>query len=504
MAQLTLIAQPVIQVTAQAYAFFLEHNYDFAHLQPFIQKFSTPIDTIAKQRGFTGKAGDSLVVSAVFEGQAIVVLLFGVGDLTQGSRAVEQFRRAVGRLVRVIEQYKLETIALEIPDPVQLNISYERIGQELATVAYQASYHFDEFITDATRKFHRDFTLILSAPAQEQVQIQVQEGINKGIAIGVAINQARYWCDLPPSVLTPAELARQAHDHAKEHNLEITIFDETALEALGMGGITGVSRGSEQEACLVILEYKTEHPNAPTIALVGKGVTFDSGGLSIKPAVSMETMKDDMAGAAVVLGVMQVIGQLKPTVNVVALAPLAENMPSGSALHPGDILKFYNGKTAEIKNTDAEGRLLLADALSYAVEHYKPDIIIDIATLTGACAHALGPFYAGVMGNNMHLLDKLFVASASSGDKIWHLPLEDDYEVAIKSDVADMSNIGNPKYFAGAITAALFLRHFVGTTAWAHLDIAGTAFGVPDLSYFRPGATGFGIRLLTDLIMHWA
>ncbi len=272
---------------------------------------------------------------------------------------------------------------------------------------------------------------------------------------------------------------------------------------MGMGGIYAVTRGSDQECRLAILEYRAPEPDAPTIALVGKGVTFDSGGLSIKPAKSMETMKDDMAGAAVVIGVMRIIAQFKPRINVVALAPMSENMTGGSAGKPGDIVRFYNGKTAEVKNTDAEGRLMLADAISYAVKHYKLDAIIDIATLTGSCAQALGPFYCGLFSQHDPLVKKLEQASHHSGDRVWRLPMDNDYKAAIKSDVADMCNIGNPNYMAGAITAAFFLKYFVDDVPWAHLDIAGTAFGVPDMSYFRPGATGFGTRLLTDLIMHW-
>jgi Leucyl aminopeptidase len=270
-----------------------------------------------------------------------------------------------------------------------------------------------------------------------------------------------------------------------------------------MGGLAAVGRGSDQDCQMVILEYKAKRKNAPTIAFVGKGITFDSGGLSIKPALNMETMKDDMSGAAAVITTMEVLAHLKPDVNVVALAPLAENLPSGKATMPGDIVTFYNGKTAEVRNTDAEGRLVLADALSYAVKHYKPDAIIDIATLTGACAYALGPFFTGLMSQHDTLVKDIEISAQRSGDRVWRLPLHDDYQIAIRSDISDMCNIGAPKYMAGAITAAHFLKHFVGQTPWAHLDIAGTAFNVPDLPYYKQGATGVGVRLLVDLAMHW-
>jgi len=217
----------------------------------------------------------------------------------------------------------------------------------------------------------------------------------------------------------------------------------------------------------------------------------------------METMKEDMSGAAAVIATMEAIAQLKPNVNVIGVTPLAENLPSGKATKPGDVVRFYNGKTAEIKNTDAEGRLVLADALAYVAKHYKPDAIIDIATLTGACAHALGPFHTGLMSQHDDLVDIVEESAEHSGDHVWRLPLSDDYKIAIKSDVADICNIGSQKYAAGAITAAHFLKNFVGDIPWVHLDIAGTAFNVPDRPYFRSGATGVGVRLMTDIAQHW-
>ena len=252
------------------------------------------------------------------------------------------------------------------------------------------------------------------------------------------------------------------------------------------------------------MEYKTKQKDAPTIALVGKGITFDTGGISIKPSGGMEAMKDDMAGAAAVVSVIEAISHLKPAVNVIAFAPLAENMPSGTATRPGDIVRFYNGMTAEIKNTDAEGRLILADALAYAVKNYKPDIMIDMATLTGACAYALGPFFAGLLSQHDEVAEKILASSCRTGDRCWRLPMDNDFRVAIKSDAADICNTGNERYRAGTITAGFFLQNFVGKTPWAHLDIAGTAFNVPDISYYRTGGTGFGVRLLIDFVMNYA
>jgi leucyl aminopeptidase len=215
-------------------------------------------------------------------------------------------------------------------------------------------------------------------------------------------------------------------------------------------------------------------------------------------------MKDDMAGAAAVISTMEALAHLKPRINVIALAPITENLISGHATKPGDIIQFYNGKTAEIKNTDAEGRLILADALSYAVKHYRLDAIINIATLTGSCAYALGPFFGGLMSKHENLSARLLAAAKKSGDRLWPLPFHDDYKPAVRSTVADLCNAGNAKYRAGAITAGFFLKNFVDDVPWVHLDVAGTSFDVPDMPYFRPGATGFGVRLFIDLITDWS
>jgi leucyl aminopeptidase len=281
------------------------------------------------------------------------------------------------------------------------------------------------------------------------------------------------------------------------------MFEEAEIIQMGMGGLAGVSRGSDQDARFVIMEYNCGIKDAPTLGFVGKGITFDSGGLSIKPAASMETMKEDMSGAAAVIASMDALAQLKPSVNIVGITPLSENLPSGKATKPGDVVTFYNGKTAEVLNTDAEGRLILADALSYAVKHFKLDMLIDLATLTGACAYALGPCFTGMFSQHDAMVDRVVEAAKTSGDRVWRLPLHDDYAIAIKSDIADISNIGSKAYMAGGTTAAHFLKNFVNDTPWVHLDIAGTAFNVPDITYYRKGATGVGVRLLVDLAMNW-
>lgn len=491
----------ILETSFEGYVLFLEADYNAQRLESVAQKMFPAIHATLQGRCFTANAGSHLELTIMHQDKPVSLIIIGLGKRKNHKLDLEQYRRAVGRLVRYTENHKLKNVGFIMPEADDFGITIERLAQETATVLHKASYHFDNFITQPSCKLSYDSEVVFGVQPKDEATVKA--GIERGMIIARAINLARYWCDMPPSDLTPAILAQHAESIGKSHNLKTTIFTEPQIIAMGMGGLYGVSRGSVEECRLAILEYKTEKPNAPTIALVGKGITFDSGGLSIKPALSMETMKDDMAGAAVVIATMQVLAQLKPDINVVALAPMSENMISGAATKPGDILRFYNGKTAEVKNTDAEGRLILADALSYAIANYKLDAIIDIATLTGACAQALGPFYAGLMSQHEELAEKVTQAAKMSGDKVWPLPMNDDFKPAIRSDVADLSNLGSPRYAAGAITAAFFLQSFVGDVPWVHLDVAGVAFGVPDMSYYRPGATGFGIRLFVDLIMNW-
>ncbi len=466
---------------------------DFTHLY-------APLSQMIKKCGFTGGAGTQLMISAIRDGRPVHLLLVGLGSENKTAyERLEQARRAMGLIVRAAEQIKAAHVAAVMPDHHWFGLSEFEITKELVAAAMMASYHFDQFITEPSAKLTQNSEITLCAPAILHNKMDV--GMEFGQRIGHAVNQARQWCDLPADILTPTILAEHAARIADVHNLKSTIFDEVTVKKMGMGGLAAVSAGSAQECRFVVLEYKSAEKNAPTIALTGKGITFDSGGISIKPASRMDEMKDDMAGAAAVISTMEAIAHLKPRVNVIAIAPIAENMPSGTAIRPGDIITFYNGKTAEVKNTDAEGRLILADAISYAVKHYKPDALITIATLTGSCAAALGPFFAGMMSNHDDLVSRLSEASTRSGDRLWRLPFHEDYKKAIRSTVADMCNIGNENYKAGAITAGFFLQNFVEETPFVHLDIAGTSFNVPDMSYYRPGATGFGVRLFIEFLM---
>jgi len=457
------------------------------------------IPLLLREAKMHGKEGTACAIPLIQNDAIKWLIIAGLGK-RMVTIPVENYRRALGRAVKLLQSHKVMSAALYVPDAALFGQNIAYIIKQTATIACMAAYRFDEYITNQECKVPQDLDLelITTNPDHEHAT-----SLKEGMLIGKVVNKVRHWIDLPPAALTPVELAGKANEIAKKYELKATIYDEPEIRAMGMGGLAGVSAGSEQDCKLVVLEYHGGGKGAPTLGFVGKGITFDSGGLSLKPAASMETMKEDMSGAAAVIGAMEIIGQLKPAINIIALAPLSENLPSGTATKPGDILRFYNGKTAEVRNTDAEGRLILADALSYAVKHYKLDALVDLATLTGACAYALGPFFSGLMSKDQALIERIKAAAESSGDRVWPLPFDDDYKKAIKSEVADICNIGSNKYKAGAITAGFFLSNFVEDVPWAHLDIAGTAFDVPDISYYSSGATGVGVRLLVDLALAW-
>lgn len=493
----------LVQLKTRCCAVLVAQDFDFQALDPRIKDAFPALKTIISQERFTGRFGSYVTVPLVENDMVTHLIFMGMGKPATGKThiAIEQYRRSIGSIIRLAEKHHWASVAIQLPDAALFGVSDEYLAQQSAEIAKMAMYSFDKYITDPERKSRVSEVIFVGTNHDKKA---LEKGVAFGSELGQAVNVARHWIDLPPISLTPQEMVLQAHDIAKENGLKITVFNEEQINKMGMGGLAAVGRGSERDCQFIILEYSCGNPKAPTLGFVGKGITFDSGGLSIKPAESMETMKDDMAGAAAVLASMQLLSKIKPDVNIVGFMPVSENLPSGKAIKPGDIVTFYNGKTAEIKNTDAEGRLILADALSYAEKHYKLDVMIDLATLTGSCAAALGPHYSGLMTQDDSLADVLMKLSDISGDALWRLPLPDDYRIAIKSPVADLANIGSKRYMAGAITAGLFLSNFVEKTPWAHLDIAGSAFSVPDISYYRnDSATGVGVRLLVHMALNW-
>lgn len=326
--------------------------------------------------------------------------------------------------------------------------------------------------------------------------------MTRGSRAALAVCAARDMANEPANFWTPARFAEYGRKIAGEQNLKCTVLNKAALKRLGMGGILAVNQGSAEPAALVILEYRGGGKGCPTLLLVGKGLTFDSGGISLKPAAGMEDMKYDMCGGAAVLAAMQAVAEERPQgLNVVALVPATDNMTGSAALRPGDIITQYGGRTVEVVNTDAEGRLLLADALAYGIEKFKPTAVVDVATLTGAVIVGLGHHRTGLLANNDALAAQILAAGERSGEPLWRLPLGPEYSRLLKSEVADLKNIGDKT--AGTITAAAFLQEFVGETPWAHLDIAGTAWGMEKSYINGKSPSGTAVRTLLQLIRDW-
>ncbi|KKT01988.1 MAG: putative cytosol aminopeptidase [candidate division TM6 bacterium GW2011_GWF2_43_17] len=505
MLDMQLKKHPLSETHEGAYVLFVNSDSGIDKEQRvFLEGLTIDFDALAAQTKFTATLEATLVCQGRRGDTLVWVLIVGLGTVsTNASEVLTSLRLAAARSIRYFENTVIANFACEFPTFNVPGLDTFAVAQELATAWMTAAYQFNTYMTDQERHLRGSYQITLIAREAEHEAIQT--GWDRGVWEGFAVNQARLWCDMPPCDLTPTTLADHFAEIASAHdNLSCQVFAKKELEALGMGGILAVSQGSSQEPRLIVAEYKPEGSYTQTVGLVGKGVTFDSGGISIKPSQNMDEMKDDMAGAATVLAAMQAIAHLKPHVRVIAVAPLTENMPGGSATKPGDIIYHYNGKTSEIKNTDAEGRLILADALAYICKQYELDILVDLATLTGACAYALGPFYAGLMTRTFGLREQLVAAGEISGDRVWPLPFTDEYKKAVVSDVADVCNIGKDGYRAGAITAGMFLEHFVDeTVAWAHLDIAGVSFKVLNKCHLRStGATGFGVRLLVAMLMN--
>lgn len=491
-------------ISSKAVAILLPEKFNAKDLPKDLPSCGIDVAQFLAESKFTGASGTVAELTIQIKPKKIMHLFFvgmGAHDVSKKFN-LETIRRCFGSIIKWAQSKGYDELAVDLPKAKDYGVEQDYFLQQLTVISFIAFYKFDKFITTIDKK-DRERVIQLFLCVNVSDQTLAESGLETGVMIGDAVNQAREWVDTPPSKLTPTILADYAQAVAKEQGLQCTVFGEKEIIKMGMGGIAGVAAGSDQDAKFVILEYKTKKPKAQTIAFVGKGITFDSGGLSIKPANSMEEMKEDMAGAASVINAMAALSELKPDVNVIGIAAITENLLGGSAQKPGDIVTFYNGKTAEVRNTDAEGRLILADALSYAVKNYKLDAIIDVATLTGACIYAVGPFFSAMISDHDELAAHVHKAGEISGDRVWRLPFTLDFKDAIKSHIADMQNIGNPAISAGTITAAWFLRNFTGDVPWVHLDIASSAYNVPNISYFGKGATGSSVRLLIEIAMQW-
>jgi leucyl aminopeptidase len=431
---------------------------------------------------FTAKVGQVAHVHAL--GRRIVVT--GLGPRVETS--AETLRRAASAGVRRARDLGARTVAAEV---LGERLPARQRAQALVEGALLGTYSFDRYKREKAERAVEELRVV---EADARRGKEVTEGARRGEAFARGTWLARDLINTPAKDLSPTDLAKAAADLAKEKKLGITIFDRAECRKMGMGAFLGVAAGSAEPPKFIHLRYVPAGRKKKCVALIGKGVTFDSGGLDLKTSEGMLRMKYDMAGAAAVLGIMGALPALKPGVEVHGLIAATENMPSGSATRPGDVLRAMNGTTIEVGNTDAEGRLTLADALCYAAAHVKPDEVVDMATLTGACVIALGPLCAGLMANNRGLARRLLGAADAAGEHLWELPLVEEYREGLKSDVADLNNVG-PRG-GGAITAGLFLKEFAGSMAWAHLDIAGPAFTEKDLPLAPKGATGTAVRTL--------
>ncbi|HUM16532.1 MAG TPA: leucyl aminopeptidase [Candidatus Nitrosotalea sp.] len=428
------------------------------------------------------------------------VLVVGLGPHRRGGPAItrthadaESVRRAASAAVRRARDLGAATIAVFMPPD---GLSPRERAQAVVEGALLGTYRFDKYLKEKNGKVVRSLTVL--EPDRRGVA-GAREGLRLGRIWAEAACLTRDLVNEPANVVTPTFLARHASEIAQEGGLGLKILERADCAKMGMGAYVGVAQGSEEPPKFIHLTYTPKGRARRRVAIIGKGITFDSGGLDLKTADGMLRMKDDMAGAAAVLGLFQALPRLKPPVEVHGLIAATENMPSGTAQRPGDIVRAMNGLTVEIGNTDAEGRLTLADALSYAVKHIEPDEMVDMATLTGAVVIALGQGLSGVMASDDGLAARVLSAADAAGERMWRLPLHEEYKDGLKSDVADLNNISSQRG-AGAIVAALFMREFTSGVPWAHLDIAGTAFTERELPLGPKGATGVTVRTLLEYL----
>jgi leucyl aminopeptidase len=430
-----------------------------------------------------GKSGE---VKTVVGKKGAIAFIFGLGN--RGELNAETLRKAGGGVSKACNANKINSVSFLVP----VDAKDDYMSQAAAEGLVLGSYQFNEFKTTDDDPFEMKDATIVGGN---------KKAVEKGTIIANGVCLARNVENRPGNIATPSHLAENAKAIGKAGGMKVTVFDREKFTKMGMGALAGVASGTEVPPKFIIMEYMGGPKKQKPKVLVGKGLTFDSGGISIKPAAKMDEMKYDMCGSGVVLGVMKAVSELKPKMNIIGIIPSTENMSGDKAYRPGDVLTAYNGKTIEVLNTDAEGRLILADALSYSSKHYDPEYMIDFATLTGAVVVALGHVATGIMGTDEALVGAIKSSSKTTGEKVWEFPLWDEYLEQVKSKIADVKNVGAPMQ-AGSIAGGAFLEAFVGEDIpWCHFDIAGTAWGDKDLPYQNKGtATGEVIRLVVDLL----
>jgi leucyl aminopeptidase len=425
------------------------------------------------------------------------ILLMGLGK--RGDFHLDKWRGTVSKAARILRDKGAKELSLCPYLRGERKISLEDFSQGLVEGIYLGLYQFTEFKTEEREKIKEVEQVHLVIPDEKRIS-PIQKAVDTAEIISKAVYLTRDLVSRPANRKTPSMLAQVAEDVAENNGLRWEALNMEEMKELGMGAFLAVASGSREPPKFIILEYKPSKRGLETMVIIGKAITFDSGGLSLKPSENMDKMKHDMGGGAAAIGIMQAASQLKLPLHLVGLIPATENLPSGSAYRPGDILNSLSGKTIEVISTDAEGRLVLADALAYS-RRAKPKAIIDLATLTGACIIALGENVTGMMGNNEELKARVRRAADRTGEKVWELPLWEEYEEQLKSEVADIKNVGGRP--AGTITGGTFLKKFVGEHPWVHLDIAGPVWTNNDKPYVPKGATGVGVRLVVQLLRDW-
>ena len=480
---------PSRKKTEMLCGFVLENSEKILGMNNIDSKITFSIKQSLKD--MKGENGKITVVPTNNKTQAKRILLAGIGKKEKIDN--DTIRFVSGKIAQKASELKLREFSIITP-PSYL-IEPISAASQITEGFKMALYKFEKF-KSKKEKSSPDISIFVPKSNKISKAIKNSEIVSDGVIFTKSI------ANLPPNECNPTTLAIIAKGIAKNNKMKCVVFSKNELKKKGFGGITAVGQGSKNEPKLIILEHQGGSRNEKPIVLVGKAVTFDTGGISLKPGDKMDEMKFDKCGGCTVLGIMKAVSELKLPINVVGIVPSVENMPGGDSYRPGDIIKLYNGKTAEILNTDAEGRLILADALAFGEKQYSPKAIIDFATLTGACIVALGTNVAAIISNNERLTQKIKDSSRRTTEEIWELPLNEDYMNMIKSDVADMKNVGIGRA-AGTITAAAFLRNALKETPWIHLDIAGVAWtqGATKSKPYNPkGATGFGVRLILDYL----
>jgi leucyl aminopeptidase len=454
------------------------------------------IGEILRMGDFTGRTNQIAVLYARADLPVRRIVVVGLGKRLDFSP--DRLRGAFARAAQQIRSLNIGEFAAAINIP-NVDLPLERMVEAAVEGVVLGLYRFLPFKT-VDREPSRELTDFTILESDERLYKTIRSAAKTAEIVAAAVNFARDIVSAPANEMTPSDLASEARESAKGKNIRCTVLDAGQMKELGMNALLGVARGSDEPPQLIILEYRGGKKSSPVVALVGKGITFDSGGISIKPSDKMDRMKTDMAGGAAVIAVVRAAAEIGLPLNLVGIVPATENLPGGKALKPGDILSSLSGQTIEVVTTDAEGRLILADALTYA-GRYKPAVIIDLATLTGACVVALGDHVIGMMGTDDELKRQIRKAADLTAEKVWELPLWEEYHELIKGDAADYKNSGGRA--GGAITAAAFLSKFTGDTPWVHLDIAGPAWLANDRPYIPKGASGVGVRLLIQFLRNW-